>query len=292
MTGLADLASRVDDGATVALGGKTLHRAPMAFIRELVRQDVSNVTLVGLANSIDVDLPCGTGHATTVHYGYVGFEAFGLAPNFRRCVEDGEVDAQEGTCYTVATMLRGAVQGVPFLPVAGLTGSDLLDVNDALQPVEDPFTDESAFAVQTVRPDVAVIHTTEADSEGNARFDGADLTENLVAKAADRTFVTTERTVNTDTFAAAPGETDVPGFLVDGVAEVPYGAHPTSCPGTYEYDASHLRTYLECSRKGDLADYLAEYLGDDEHAYRERAVPAAETVDWSGDSPKIPEVEP
>lgn len=292
MTGLADLASRVDDGATVALGGKTLHRAPMAFVRELVRQDVSDLTLVGLANSMDVDLPCGTGNATAVHYGYVGFEAFGLAPNFRLRVEDGAVDAREGTCYTVATMLRGAAKGVPFLPVAGLTGSDLLDVNDALRPVEDPFTGESTAAVRAVEPDVAVIHATEADGEGNARFDGADLTERLVAEAADRVFVTTEQRVETDAFAAAPGDTDVPGFLVDGVAEVPYGAHPTSCPGAYEYDADHLRTYLARSREDDLDGYLTDYLGGDERAYRERAVPAAEAIEWRDDGPEISEVEP
>ena len=291
MTGLADLVSRVDDGVTIALAGKTLHRAPMAFIRELVRQDVSNVTLMGLASSMDVDLPCGTGHATTVHYGYVGFEVLGLAPNFRRCVEDGTVDAREGTCYTVATMLRGAVQGVPFLPVAGLTGSDLLDVNDAFRSVEDPFTSESTAVVQTVEPDIAVVHTTEADSDGNARFEGADLTENLVAKAANRTFVTAEQIVETEVFTDAPGETDIPGFLVDGVAEVPYGAHPTSCPGTYDYDAAHLRTYLERSREGNLDGYLAEYLGDDERAYRERAVPAAEAIDWKSDAATPPEVD-
>lgn len=283
MTGLADLVSRVDDGATIAFAGKTLHRAPMAFVRELVRQDISNVTLMGLANSMDVDLPCGTGHATTVHYGYVGFEALGLAPNFRRCAENGEINTREGTCYTVATMLRGAVQGVPFLPVAGLTGSDLLDVNDAFDSVEDPFSGESTAAVQTVKPDIGVIHTTEADSDGNARFDGADLTESLVAKAANRTFVTTERVVGTEAFTDNPGETDIPGFLVDDVAEVPYGAHPTSCPGAYDYDAAHLRTYLKRSREGDLDAYLAEYLGDDEHTYRERAVPAVEAINWSSD---------
>ncbi|WP_435181390.1 CoA transferase subunit A [Halorussus sp. AFM4] len=291
MTGVADLVSRVDDGATIALAGKTLHRAPMAFVRELVRQDVSDVTLMGLANSMDVDLPTGTGHATAVHYGYVGFEGLGLAPNFRQCVEDGAVDAREGTCYTVATMFRGAVQGVPFLPVAGLTGSDLLEVNDAFHSVDDPFTGEAITAVRAVEPDIAVVHTTEADSDGNARFDGADLTENLVAKAADRTFVTTEQIVETKAFADTPSETDIPGFLVDGVAEVPYGAHPTSCPGTYDYDAAHLRTYLERSREGDLEDYLAEYLGDDEQRYRERAVPAAETIEWSSDPAATLEVD-
>ena len=281
---LADLVASVEDGATIALAGKTLHRAPMAFVRELVRQDVSDVTLVGLACSMDVDLPVGTGHASTVHYGYVGFEAFGLAPCFRRHAESAALDLREGTCYTVATMLRGAVQGVPFLPVAGLGGSDLLDVNDALRTVEDPFGGETSVAVRTLEPDVGVLHASEADRDGNVRFDGADLTETLVAKAADRTFVTAERVVESGSFADAPEATDVPGFLVDGVAEVPYGAHPTSCPGSYDYDDDHLRTYLAHCRADDLDGYVDAYLGDDEAAYRERAVPDPATIAWEGDA--------
>lgn len=288
---LADIVSRVEDGSTIALAGKTLHRAPMAFVRELVRQDVSDVTLVGLASSMDVDLPVGTGHASTVHYGYVGFEALGLAPNFRRRAESGALDVREGTCYTVATMLRGAVQGVPFLPVAGLSGSDLLDVNDAFRPVEDPFAGESTVAVRTLEPDVGVIHASEADRDGNARVDGADLTEGLVAKAADRTFVTAERIVDPETFADAPEGTDVPGFLVDGVAEVPYGAHPTSCPGAYDYDAAHLETYLASAREADLEGYLDSYLGEDEADYRERAVPAPGTLEWDRNAGAIQEVD-
>jgi acyl CoA:acetate/3-ketoacid CoA transferase alpha subunit len=269
---LADLAAAVDDGDVVAFGGKTLHRAPMAFVRELVRQGVEDLTLVGLANSMDVDLLCGTGQATAAYYGYVGFEAFGLAPNYRRRVEAGEFDAREGTCYTVATMLRGAKQGVPYLPIAGLDGSDLLDVSaDWLTETTCPFSGETTTAVRTVTPDVGVVHATEVDGAGNVRYDGADLTETLVARAADRVLVTAERIVE-GTFADDPAATDVPGFLVDGVAEVPYGAHPCSSPGTYDYDADHLREYLDRSNAGEFETYLATYLGDDEADYRERAL--------------------
>lgn len=272
---LPELAASVADGDVVALGGKTLHRAPMAFVRELVRADAEGLTLVGLANSMDVDLLCATGGAAAVHYGYVGFEAFGLAPNFRRRVEAGAVEPLEGTCYTVATMLRGARQGVPFLPVAGLDGSDLLDVGaERFAEVECPFTGERTHAVRTLRPDVAAIHATEVDVEGNVRYEGADLTEGLLARAADRVLVTAERVVE-GTFAA-PERTVVPGFLVDGVAEVPYGAHPCSCPGAYDYDGDHLESYLSSSRAGAFEDYREAFLAGDEAAYRERAVEGEE----------------
>lgn len=282
MMSLADGASVVNDGDVVAFSGKTLHRAPAAFVRELVRQDKRDLTLIGVANSIEMDLLCGAGIATAVHFGYVGFEALGLAPNFRRAVETERVTALEGTCYTVAAMLRGAKQGVPFMPIAGLDGSDLADVRDDFEQIRSPFGPDSVYAVRSIRPDVGVIHATEADHLGNARFYGADLTENLVAKAADRVIVTTERVVDTDSFEDAPAATKVPGVLVDDVIEVPFGAHPCSCPGEYDYDRAHLDEYIEWSANDELDRYLDTYLGTDEAEYRERVgIERREELAWT-----------
>lgn len=282
LASLPDLASRVRSGDTLAFGGKTLHRGPVAFARELARSDVSGLGHVGLAKSMEVDLLCATGQLDRVDFGYVGFEALGLAPNFRRVAEAGDLAVREGTCYTVATALRAAKQGVAFLPVAGLDGSDLVDVNDAFERVGDPFGDgecgDGEWAVQRARPDVAVIHATVADADGNARIRGADLTEGLVARAAETVLVTAERVVEPRAFRDA---VDVPGFLVDGVAEVPYGAHPCSCPGEYDYDIAHLETYLDLSRDGRVDEYLDRFLGADEATYRARALGEREhDIEW------------
>lgn len=282
---LPDLAAQVRSGDTLAFGGKTLHRGPVAFARELARRDLDGLGHVGLAKSMEVDLLCATGQLDRVDFGYVGFEALGLAPNFRQVAEAGELTVREGTCYTVATALRAAKQGTPYLPVSGLDGSDLVDVNDAFERVADPFGDGECWAVRQARPDVAVIHATAADADGNAEIWGADLTEGLVARAADTVFVTAERVHEAG--ALADDRVDLPGFLVDGVAEVPYGAHPCSAPGEYDYDADHLETYLELSRDGRVEEYLERYLGDDEAAYRERAVAGHEDeIAWrAGEAP-------
>ncbi len=283
--GLSELAAAVDDGSTVAIGGKTLHRAPMAFVRELVRAGTDDLTIVGLANSLDVDLLCASGQVHAVHYGYVGFEWLGLAPNFRRAAEAGEIDPVEGTCYSVATMLRGAKQGVPFLPVGGLEGSDLLDQNPVLDTVADPFTGERMTAVRTVRPDVAVIHASEADRAGNVRFDGADLTERLLARAAETVLVTAERVIDTDAFRAEPDRTAVPAFLVDGLAEARYGAHPLSNPGAYDYDTAHLRAYLDRS-PSEVDTYLSDTIGATEADYRATCIDGREAeLAWNGPMP-------
>lgn len=283
MTSLSDLAARVDDGDVIALGGKTLHRAPMALVRELVRQDVSDLTLVGLANGLDADLPCGTGIASTLHYGYVGFEALGLAPNYRRAVEAGAVEPLEGTCYTVATSLRAARGGLDSLPVAGLAGSDLLNVNPHLSRERDPTTGETRTVVKSVEPDVALVHAVAATERGDLRLGGADLTERLCASAADTVLATAERVEERESFVARQSETGVPNHLVDGVAEVPYGAHPTALPGEYDYDAAAIETYRERSRAGDLDDYVTEVIGESESNYRKRTITGRTDVfAWDG----------
>jgi len=274
---LADSVAAIDDGATVAFSGMTLHRAPTAFSRELVRQDVSDLTVVGVTNSIDVDMLCGAGCASAVHFGYVGFEHLGLAPNFRAAIESGKTEALEGTCYTVETMLRGAKQGVPFLPVAGLNNSELPDVRDDITRIEDPFTGTSTFAVQSITPDIAVVHAAEADERGNTRFYGAEFAESVIAKAAEHVVVTAERIVDTQQFKDAPGRTDLSEVIVDTVVHAPYGAHPCSCPGEYDYDEEHLRRYIDWSERGEFEEYVAEYVGEDESSYQSRAVDGRRT---------------
>lgn len=283
---LAGLADRVDDSDVVALGGKTLHRAPMALVRELVRQGREGLTLVGLANSLDADLLCGAGVADELHYGYVGFEALGLAPNYRRAVESGRVAAREGTCYTVATGLRAARSGLDSLPVAGLAGSDLLEVNPVLHRAADPVSGAERTVVESLDPDVALVHAAAASPAGDLRLGGADLTERLCAAAADTTLATIERVDSRETFADRAAETGVPNHLVDAVATAPYGAHPTALPGVYDYDAAHVTEYRERSRAGGFADYAETVVGEREAGYRERAVDdRTEAFAWDDPDP-------
>jgi glutaconate CoA-transferase subunit A len=64
----------------------------------------------------------------------------------------------------------------------------------------------------------------------------------------------------------------VPAHLVSAIAEVPYGAHPSSCYPGYAYDRSHLAEYVRAATAGDteLAGYLDRYVTGtaDEETYR------------------------
>jgi glutaconate CoA-transferase subunit A len=49
--------------------------------------------------------------------------------------------------------------------------------------------------------------------------------------------------------------------MVSHVVEVPFGAHPTSVYGVYDYDAPEIERYVEATRTPDsVRAYLEEYV--------------------------------
>lgn len=256
---LAEAIAAIEDGMTVALGGNTLHRGPCAAVHEIVRQRKRGLEIVKTAGAYDVDLLAGTGCAAAASCGFVGFETvFGLAPSYRRAVEQGTVRAKEHACYSVIAGLRAAIQGVPFMPIAGMFGSDVLDAR-GFQAVEDPYSGRPVVVIPALEPDVAIIHAQEADREGNTRIIGTRFEDVLMAQAARRVIVTAERIVDGAAFEAAPEQVAIPGFMVHQVVEAPRGAWPTSCAGQYDYDATYLADYVAASKDAaSLERFVAE----------------------------------
>ena len=163
LTTLSEAVSTISSGSRIALGGNTLHRGPCAAVHEIVRQGIGDLELIKTAGAYDVDLLAAMGLATSVSAGFVGFETvYGMAPNYRRAVESGLVETKEHACYSVIAGLRAAIQGVPFMPIAGMFGSDLLDAR-GFKTITDPYAGESVVAVPALVPDVAIIHVQEAD---------------------------------------------------------------------------------------------------------------------------------
>lgn len=245
---LTEAIAVVADGQTIALGGNTLHRGPAAAVHELVRQGRRDLEIVKTAGAYDVDLLCGTGVASSVSAGFIGFETgYGLAPSYRRAVESGKVEAREHACYTVIAGLRAAIQGVPFMPVAGMVGSDLL-VARGFKSVVDPYGAGEVVAAKAIIPDVAIIHVQEADAQGNARIVGTRFEDVLMAQAARHVIVTAERIVDGVAFESAPEVVAIPGFMVAAVVEAPQGAWPCSCAGEYPQDDAFLAEYVRASQ--------------------------------------------
>ncbi len=284
----------VPDGAMIALGGGLSARLPMAFVRELIRQRKRDLHLVGSAHSIDVDLLVAAEAVRRCEESYVGFEQdLGLAPAYRRAAESGNIEVAESCCVTILAQLRATELGLPFLPVRGVRGSDILRLHPEYAEVTCPFTGEVLVAVPALKPDVALLHAPLGDRYGNLHLEQPYVLDERFASSSARVVATVERLVSTAD-VAANGVT-IPAHLVAAVAEVPFGAHPTSCYPEYAYDREHLSTYVKAAQSGgeDLAGYLKTYVYGvaDEQEYRELigskrltelARWAQSTADWKG----------
>jgi glutaconate CoA-transferase subunit A len=252
-TTLPEAIATVPNDSRVALGGNTLHRGPGAAVHEIVRQGKKGLEIVKTAGAYDVDLLCAAGCVRAVSAGFVGYETpFGMAPAYRNAVESGVVEAREHACATVIAGLRAAIQGVPFMPVAGLFGSDL-PVARGFQTLVDPYTGAHVYVVPALAPDIALIHVQEADSAGNGRIFGTRFEDVLMAQAARRVILTAERIVDGTTFMDVPETVAIPSFLVDAVVEVPGGAWPFSCTPDYDYDAEYLAEWVKVARDPNAA---------------------------------------
>lgn len=251
----------VPDGGTVGVGGMHMTAAPIALVRELVRQGVRVGRLVtSPSTSLQADLPIGAGLVDEVVAPYIGFEDLGLAPCFRRAAESGSLTVVECDEGGLTHALYAGAGGLPFVPLPpGIERTEIPRASpDLYRRAKDPFTGELRWAIRAIRPDVALIACREADEEGNVAFGRILFTDRLLALAARRLVVQVERLVSPAEIAAhAPGTT-LPAFLVSAVVVAPGGCRPTSFPGEYERNVEELKAYLDAAR---TPEGLAAYLG-------------------------------
>jgi glutaconate CoA-transferase subunit A len=183
---------------------------------------------------------------------------WGIPRVFREYVERDPSIYEEWSHLSFGLRFLAGSMGMPFLPTASLLGSDLLERLPAKE-MHCPITGELVVAVPACQPDVAFIHVHRADTQGNAQVDGPVYMDLEFARAAKTVVVTAEEIVTTDEIARSADRTVIPGFLVDAVVEVPFGAYPGECYGLYEADFDHFAAYVGLVNDGG-ADGVQEYL--------------------------------
>jgi glutaconate CoA-transferase subunit A len=253
----------VNDGDMVAFSGGLILREPSAAIHELIRQKKRNLHIVGTAHGFDVDLACGGGIAKTIQYTYVAYEFVyrGGCPNYRRAVENKQVELKENCCYSVIQGLRAAAYGLPHMPAHFMFGTDELKLHPEIKHYECPVTGRKLAAIPPIKPDVAILHVYKADKRGNATVGPPLVADVLFSRAADKVILTAEEIVPTGWFEERQAAT-IPYFETTAVVHVPFGAHPTACYLYYTYDKEFLDEYIEYARGGqDMMDkWLNKYV--------------------------------
>ena len=165
--------------------------------------------------------------------------------------------------------------GVPYVPVIGLVGTDLLKRRDDMVLAPDPFDGKTVSVVaRAMRPDVAVFHVDKADRQGNVSC-GYPVEAVILAEASRHVIVTAEEIVDRLDEKDATGAF-VPSILVDTVVHAPFGSHPAGMTGRYAPDKVHMKEYVAASRDdAAFAEYLKTHVFDigDHAEYVERFVP-------------------
>ncbi|MCA3072017.1 MAG: hypothetical protein ING77_14180 [Rhodocyclaceae bacterium] len=170
--------------------------------------------------------------------------------------------------------------GVPYVPVIGLVGTDLLARRDDMVVAPDPFGDgpngsgKKSVVARAMRPDVAVFHAQCADRAGNVSF-GYHVEAVMLAEASAQVVVTVEEIVDRVTEKTADGAF-LPSILVDAVVHAPFGAHPGGLTGRYPVDRDAMRAYAAAAQSDEtFASWLDEHVFgvDDQADYVERFVP-------------------
>jgi len=267
-----DVVASLRDGMTIGIGGWGPRRKPMALVREIMRSDLKDLTVVAYGGA-DVGMLCAAGKVRKLVFAFVSLDAIPLEPWFRKARESGELEVLEVDEGMFQWGLKAAAFQLPFLPTRVGLGTDLAELG-GLKTVQSPYADgETLIAMPALKLDVALIHVNRSDWRGNVHLFGADVYyDEWFAKAADLAYVSCEELVDRmeDHY---PDDAQLNVFercFVTGVVHMPAGAHPSSMPPAYGWDMKAFKAYADAARDpGDWAAVADRFVGASEEAYLE-----------------------
>jgi glutaconate CoA-transferase, subunit A len=269
-----DVVAELRDGMTIGIGGWGSRRKPMSIVRAILRSPLRDLTIVSYGGP-DVGMLCAAGKARKVVYGFVSLDSIPLEPHFRAARQQGTIEAMELDEGMLQWGLRAAAMRVSFLPCRAGLGSAIMDINPDLRTVVSPYDGQELVAMPALPLDVALLHANRADQRGNAQYLGPDwYFDDIFAMAAQRTFVSCERVVDSDDFLAEGSEQTIKisRLWTDGVVEAPLGAHFTHCVPDYPRDEALQREYAASAKDADAwAAFRARWIDVVEPDYRDQA---------------------
>lgn len=248
MITLEEMAASVPDGALVALPPDN-SLPSVALAKALARRGAKGLRLLGVpVSGFATDLLIGAGCVAEVQTSACSLGEAGFAPRFTAAVKAGAIRVVDATCPAIHTMLQASEKGVPFMPLRGIIGSDILANRPDWQVIEAPFTGERIVVLPALAPDVAVFHAQMADEAGNV-WVGRRRECATLAHASRRALVTVERVVpgnflEDERLAAGA----INATYISAVAVAERGAHPVALLDQYGFDAAYVAEYARMAR--------------------------------------------
>ena len=260
------LAARIPDGARIALPADYSGCA-MSVVRALMRRGVRDLHIVSVPQGgFQVDMLIGAGCVASIEAAAVTLGEYGLAPRFTAAIKAGEIEMRDATCPAIHAGLQAAEKGVPFMPLRGIVGSDLLRVRPDWKVIDNPLaesgTRDPIVILPAIRPDVTLFHALKADLQGNV-WVGVQRELMTMAHASKTTLVTVEHIEDRDFLrdpALAAGT--IPALYVTAIAEEKNGAWPVGLDNAYRADAKALGDYTAAAA---TTDGFARWIGEKSH---------------------------
>lgn len=243
---LDDIVALIRPGDMIGFGGGGIQRKPMAAAAAIARSGLDDLEVASFLGGPEVDLLIGMGKVRRLHFAFVGFDMFGLAPNFRAARQAGAIEIVEYSEGLMISAYEAAAKRLPFLPSRFGLGTDLLNTpTSPFRPMTCPLSGEALVAVPPLAPDLAIVHVNEADRAGNALIHSDSYADLLLIQAASRVVLTAERIVD-----AIPGErrarsTFISRLWVDHVVAAPKGGGFSAVFPDYRFDMPVIFDYLK-----------------------------------------------
>ncbi len=260
---LPELVDGIAKGACLAIPPDYAGVALSATL-QIIRREISGLRLVTAPTSgLQADLLIGAGLVDSIETAGVSLGEYGMAERFRAAIAAGAIAIKDATCPALHAAFQAAEKGVPFLPLRGILGTDLLVNRSDWKVIQNPFAEaeDPIVLIPAIRPDVALFHAALADRAGNVWI-GVRRELAALAHASAKTLVTVEELHPgnlLDDPLMAPGT--LPHLYVHRVAVVPGGTWPLPMQGRAPGDESALTRYAGASRSAAaFASLVKEWL--------------------------------
>jgi len=265
-----DAISAIESGMTIGIGGWGPRRKPMGLVRELLRSDVTDLTVIAYGGA-DVGLLCAAGKVKKVIFAFVSLDFMPLEPAFRAAREAGSLETMEIDEGMMLLGLRAAAWGCPFIPTRVGLGTDVIRNNPELAVIDSPYDDKEWVAMPALVPDVALLHATRADARGVCEVASPDhYMDDWFARAAKHTIVSVDEMVESSHFndPAVARRVFWERNNTQAVVHMPGGAHPSSSDPLHGFDVAHFKAYGALIADGGYGAYAEQFLGASEADYQ------------------------
>lgn len=268
----SQMVAELRDGMTIGIGGWGPRRKPMALIREILRSDLKDLTIVSYGGS-DVGMLCAAGKVKKLVFAFVSLDFIPLEPFFRKAREAGNLEIMEIDEGMLLLGLRAAAWGCPFIPTPVGLGTDVLKNNPDLKVIDSPYDDKEWVAMPALKLDAALVHVDHADERGVCQISAPDHhMDDWFVRAARKSYVTCDELVTSDHFnsPAVAHQVFWERSLTSAVCVIAGGGHPTNCFPFYGIDTKHFLQYNKYAKEGGFSAYFEEFISNKtEQEYQE-----------------------